>query len=147
MNALQLFRHGDRNILKPYINDPWFSEKYWLEGFSQLTKIGKQQMFELGAYLRQRYYKLLPDSGQYHVDHIYVQSTDTDRTLNSAAYALAAMFPPMNEQIWDKSLMWQASENIKFKIEHFPRELHTHIFVSNSFQFRFTHHQNILIIF
>lgn len=68
-------------------------------------------MFGLGTYLRQRYYKLLPDSGQYHVNNIYVQSTDTDRTLNSAAYLLAAMFPPMNEQIWDKSLMWQASEH------------------------------------
>lgn len=101
-------RHGDRNILRSYKNDPWKSEKYWPDGFSQLTQIGKQQMYELGAYLRQRYYKLIPDGGQYHVNKVYVQSTDTDRTLNSAAYALSAIFPPMNEQIWNKSLMWQA---------------------------------------
>lgn len=97
--------------MKPYKNDPWFSEKYWLEGFGQLTKIGKQQMFELGAYLRQRYFKLLPENGQYNANDIYVRSTDVDRTLTSAAYALAAMFPPMNEQIWDKTLLWQASEH------------------------------------
>lgn len=83
----------------------------FFSGFGQLTKIGKQQMFELGAYLRRRYFKLLPENGQYHVNDIYVQSTDIDRTLNSAAYALAAMFPPMNEQLWDKTLMWQASEH------------------------------------
>lgn len=69
----QLFRHGDRNILYGYKNDPWFDEKYWLEGFGQLTRIGKQQMFELGAYLRRRYYKLLPISGQYHVNDVYVR--------------------------------------------------------------------------
>lgn len=65
-------------------------------------------MFELGAYLRRRYFKLIPENGQYHANTVYVQSTDVDRTLSSAAYALAAMFPPMNEQIWHKSLMWQA---------------------------------------
>lgn len=103
-----LFRHGERNILKPYKNDPWNDEKYWAGGYAQLTQTGKQQMYELGSYLRQRYFKLLPEGGQYQVNNIYVQSTDVDRTLNSAAYALSAMFPPMNEQIWNKSLMWQA---------------------------------------
>lgn len=49
----------------------------------------------------------------------HVHSTDVDRTLNSAAYVLAAMFPPLNEQIWDKSLMWQASEHYQWQFAIF----------------------------
>lgn len=101
-----------------YRNDPYKNERFWRDGYAQLTKIGKQQMFELGVYLRRRYYKLLPDNGKYHVNHVYVESTDTDRTLASAAYTLAAMFPPMNEQIWHKSLAWQASARLLFWIFH-----------------------------
>lgn len=140
-------RHGDRNILRPYQNDPWFSEKYWAGGFGQLTKIGKQQMFELGAYLRRRYFKLLPENGQYDVNDIYVQSTDVDRTLNSVAYALAAMFPPMNEQIWDKTLMWQASEHSIpiYSISEMPFVLFFNTCIC-FFQFQFTQVRNTWII-
>lgn len=69
---------------------------------------GKQQLFELGAYLRRRYNKLLPIDGSYDPDNIYVQSTDKDRSLASASYCLAGMFPPKKQQIWNRSLMWQA---------------------------------------
>lgn len=69
---------------------------------------GKQQLFELGTYLRHRYYDLLPDKGSYHPNNIYIQSTDVDRCLTSAAHCLAGMFPPIPHKNWNKSLMWQA---------------------------------------
>lgn len=70
--------------------------------------MGKQQHYDFGAYLRRRYSKLLPKDGSYQPDNIYIQSTDVDRTLASAEYCLAGMFPPIGRQIWNESLIWQA---------------------------------------
>lgn len=78
-----------------------------LNGWNSL-QIGRQQQHELGAYLRRRYINLMPNNGSYHRNNIYVQSTDVDRTLMSAAHNLAGMFPPENQQIWNDSLLWQA---------------------------------------
>lgn len=75
-----------------------------------LFKIGKQEQFELGSYLRKRYSKLIKEDGSYNHEQIYVQSTDVDRTLNSAAYLLAGMFPPKGQQIWNESLIWQGKQ-------------------------------------
>lgn len=85
----------------------------WREFF----QVGKQQAYELGAYLRGRYFELI-NNGTYHTDNIYVQSTDADRTLMSAAHALAGMFPPTNAQIWNPSLLWQA-----IPIHTIPKEI------------------------
>lgn len=35
----QLYRHGDTNIEKLYPNDPFKDEKYWNEGYGQLTNV------------------------------------------------------------------------------------------------------------
>lgn len=68
-------RHGARNSYKPYPNDRWRSEElYWPEGYAQLTKIGKQQHYALGKYLRERYAKLL-GNGDYAADKVLVYST------------------------------------------------------------------------
>lgn len=64
-------------------------------------------MYKLGSYLRQKYSKLIESDGSYNHEQIYVQSTDVDRTLASAAYNLAGMFPPKGQQIWNEALMWQ----------------------------------------
>lgn len=48
------------------------------------------------------------NNGIYNRNNIYVRSTDVDRTMMSVSHNLAGMFPPINEQIWNKSLMWQA---------------------------------------
>lgn len=101
-----LYRHGDRNIIEPYPNDPWKEKSYWPEGFSQLTKIGKQQHYELGQYLRQRYNHLL-NTTAYSKELIYVQSTDVDRTLMSALSNLAGLFPPDSNQLWNTDIPWQ----------------------------------------
>lgn len=71
-------------------------------------KIGKQQLFELGAYLRKRYFSLIGNNGSYQRDKIYVQSTDVDRTLMSASLNMAGMFPPADDQVWNENLLWQA---------------------------------------
>lgn len=34
-------------------------------------------------------------------------SSEIERTINSAALVLAALFPPKNDQIWNKHLLWQ----------------------------------------
>lgn len=34
-----IFRHGARNIEKPYPNDPYKDERFWPPGFGQLTKV------------------------------------------------------------------------------------------------------------
>lgn len=126
---------------RTYKNDPWKDEKFWAEGYAQLTQTGKQQMYELGSYLRQRYYKLLPNRGKYHVNDVLVKSTDIDRTLNSAAYMLAAMFPPMEEQIWHKSLMWQASNDVACALQ---KEVSLSIHLNFSFQLRYIQSRCIL---
>ena len=53
---------------------------------------------------------LIENDGSYNSKNIYVQSTDVDRTLNSAAYNLAGMFPPKGQQIWNESLLWQGKD-------------------------------------
>lgn len=101
-----LFRHGDRSIVTSYPNDPWKDPIYWKDGFGQLTNIGKLQHFELGKYFRRRYKSLLKD-GAYHWDKVYIQSTDVDRTLMSAASNLAGFFPAEGNQTWNVNLKWQ----------------------------------------
>lgn len=70
-----------------------------------LFQIGKNQHYELGQWLRQRYSSLLDSS--YSSSNIYVHSTDVDRAIMSAESNLAGLFPPTNQQIWNKNIMWQ----------------------------------------
>lgn len=57
-----------------------------------LFQEGQQQHFELGTWLRRRYGGSLIRP-KYNLNDIYVQSSDYDRTLQSAAVNLAAIFP------------------------------------------------------
>lgn len=66
---------------------------------------GKKRQYELGKYLRKRYYNLLGD-GRYSPDKVYVESSNVDRALVSAAANLAGMFPPEKDQIWTDELQW-----------------------------------------
>lgn len=36
---MKIFRHGDRNTIDTYPNDPWRDESNWPEGFGQLTNV------------------------------------------------------------------------------------------------------------
>ncbi|KAM9187315.1 prostatic acid phosphatase isoform 2-T2 [Dugong dugon] len=99
-----VFRHGDRSPIETFPNDP-IKESEWPQGFGQLTKVGIQQHYELGAYMRKRYEKFLNES--YKREQVYIRSTDIDRTLMSAMSNLAALFPPEGISIWNPNLLWQ----------------------------------------
>ncbi|XP_046742394.1 prostatic acid phosphatase-like [Diprion similis] len=100
---IQLFRHGDRTPAAPYPNDPWGNESFWPVPFGELTNIGKCRQLELGRWFRKRYSHFLPD--RYSPNDIYVRSTDIDRALMSAEAALAGLYPPKDDQVWDQ-LNW-----------------------------------------
>ena len=68
-------------------------------------QIGKEQHYELGQWLRDRYKGFLPE--EYSRNYIHVQSTDVDRTLMSASCNLAGLYPPQSKQIWNKYMPWQ----------------------------------------
>jgi len=70
-----------------------------------LTALGKQQHYALGKWLRRRYSDFLSPS--YNLNDIYVQSSDVDRTLMSVQANLAGLYPPKEDQIWDRRLLWQ----------------------------------------
>uniref|UniRef100_A0A8C8S0T4 acid phosphatase n=1 Tax=Pelusios castaneus TaxID=367368 RepID=A0A8C8S0T4_9SAUR len=102
--VLRIFRHGDRT---PVENFPTalHKESDWPQGFGQLTKIGMQQQYELGRYVRKRYSNFL--SATYNRQEIFIQSTDYDRTIMSAQAHLAGLFPPKGSQIWNPQILWQ----------------------------------------
>ncbi|KAJ8982217.1 hypothetical protein NQ317_013519 [Molorchus minor] len=100
-----LFRHGARTPIKTYRNDPYADVSCWPEGYGQLTNIGKEEQFQLGRWLRERYDHFLPR--KYHKNDITVSSSNFDRCLMSAAVNLAGLYPPEDDQIWNKELLWQ----------------------------------------
>lgn len=102
----QIFRHGERNIAKVFPNDPYKDEVHWPGGFGQLTNEGKMHLFKLGRYFRRRYHKIL--GNKYSPNKVYVQSTDTDRTLMSSLAVCSGLFPPSGNEIWNPLLSeWQ----------------------------------------
>nr|XP_011754330.1 prostatic acid phosphatase [Macaca nemestrina] len=68
-------------------------------------KLGMEQHYELGEYIRKRYRTFLNES--YKHEQVYIRSTDVDRTLMSAMTNLAALFPPEGVSIWNPNLLWQ----------------------------------------
>ncbi|XP_033162482.1 prostatic acid phosphatase isoform X1 [Drosophila mauritiana] len=100
-----IYRHGDRTPVDPYPTDPWGDRKFWPTGWGDLTNLGKQEHYDLGKWLRNRYSNLLPPL--YSKENIYVQSTDVDRTLMSAQSNLAGLYEPQGEDIWNTDINWQ----------------------------------------
>lgn len=102
----KLFRHGDRSPTAFYATDPYSSPKDWPVGLGELSNTGKAQHYKLGQWLRGRYdEQFLPK--RYSEKHIYVRSTDYDRTIDSASCNLAGLFPPTGDQFWNKAIRWQ----------------------------------------
>ena len=102
--VLIVYRHGDRSPYAPY---PTYSHaSYWPQGFGQLTNVGIQQQYALGEFFRQRYTPGLLNSN-YTRNQVTVRSTNFDRTIMSALSQLAGLFPPSEDQVFERSLQWQ----------------------------------------
>ncbi|NWS40217.1 PPAP phosphatase, partial [Probosciger aterrimus] len=102
-----VFRHGDHTPQEFFPTDK-HKEAGRQQGYGQLTKLGIQQQYELGQYLRRRYsYFLSVVYKQCEASTIYVQSTDCDYTLMSAQASLAGLYPPTQDQIWNPGILWQ----------------------------------------
>uniref|UniRef100_A0A663MFX6 acid phosphatase n=1 Tax=Athene cunicularia TaxID=194338 RepID=A0A663MFX6_ATHCN len=100
----QVFRHGDHTPQEFFPTDQ-HKDVARQQGYGQLTKLGIQQQYELGQYMRRRYSYFL--SVVYKQCEIYVQSTDCDHTLMSAQASLAGLYPPAQGQIWNPRILWQ----------------------------------------
>ncbi|KAK2180871.1 hypothetical protein NP493_421g01033 [Ridgeia piscesae] len=104
--AQVLFRHGDRSPVEPFPTDKY--KDSWPQGLGALSKIGMQQQYHLGRFLRQRYmvkHSLLNTTYLHY--QVNVRSTDVDRTLMSAYSNLAGLYPPDESQLWDDKIPWQ----------------------------------------
>ncbi|KAF1438442.1 Prostatic acid phosphatase, partial [Spheniscus mendiculus] len=108
----QVFRHGDHTPQEFFPTDK-HKEVARQQGYGQLTKLGIQQQYELGQYMRRRYsyflsvvYKQREASTGSGREGIYVQSTDCDHTLMSAQASLAGLYPPTQGQIWNPRILW-----------------------------------------
>ncbi|XP_050308170.1 venom acid phosphatase Acph-1-like [Anthonomus grandis grandis] len=103
-----IFRHGNRtpnSFQELYPNDPYLNETYYPYGLGQLTNAGKLREFSIGTSLRRRYKYFLNDL--FLPEEVEAVSTDYNRTKASLELALAGLFPPKGELVWNKALMWQ----------------------------------------
>ncbi|KAJ9586333.1 hypothetical protein L9F63_020041, partial [Diploptera punctata] len=100
-----IFRHGDRTPTETYPTDPHRDSRVWPDGWGQLTKEGKMQMYNLGQFLRTRYNGYINDL--YSSDEMIMQSSANDRCLMSAQVVLAGLYPPVGYQVWNDELHWQ----------------------------------------
>ncbi|KAF6205922.1 hypothetical protein GE061_020098 [Apolygus lucorum] len=105
--VLVVTRHGSRSPTYTYPTDPYpFTDlKFWPNGPGQLTRLGKQQLFRTGLILRHRYNGFL--NANYYSNDTEVRSNPYDRDYMSAACLLAALYPPVGFQVWNKKIAWQ----------------------------------------
>ncbi|XP_012269189.2 venom acid phosphatase Acph-1-like [Athalia rosae] len=103
-----LFRHGDKVPHTPwqsYPTDPHKNHSYFPTSNGGLTNVGKLREYKIGTMLRNRYDEFL--GPYYSTDLIDARTTYVGRTHMSVQLVLAAMFPPVGEQIWNPRLSWQ----------------------------------------
>lgn len=100
-----LYRHGDRSPVVIYPTDPNQADK-WPQGLGWLTKIGMQEQYGLGQWLKTRYMDSYMNS-TYMREEIVVHSSDEDRCLMSAYCNLAGLYPPDDEQKFNEDINWQ----------------------------------------
>ena len=88
--AIVVFRHGDRTPVNGLPRDP----NVWSLGWGQLTPQGMARHYALGQAFRERYvdtYGLL--NATYSRENIRIDSTDVDRTFQSAQSNLLGIYP------------------------------------------------------
>ncbi|XP_045483305.1 testicular acid phosphatase homolog isoform X2 [Harmonia axyridis] len=72
---------------------------------NELLNLGVQELYDVGRWMRKHYSHFLPL--KYDANDIYVQSIDFNRCLMSAEALLAALYPPVGEERWNRNLLWQ----------------------------------------
>ncbi|XP_065216448.1 testicular acid phosphatase homolog isoform X2 [Planococcus citri] len=109
VKAIVLFRHGMRAPLRKFKFDPYaeFDRNLWPEGFGELVKEGKDQMYQLGKRLCERYEHLLvPDRNAVSKD-VQMVTTAVDRCYHSGAFVLSGFYPQDQEQIRNEDFLRQ----------------------------------------
>lgn len=101
----QLSRHTNRAPLATYKNKT--NHIVWPRGLGELTDQGIWNAYRAGQALRERYLGFLHPLQRYTPSEIDVSSTLVDRCYQTAGYMLAGMYPPNEEQTWNKDLKWQ----------------------------------------
>lgn len=99
-------RHMDRGPMIEYLNNT--NHIHWPHGLGELTNEGIWNAYIAGQALRKRYIGFLDSQQRYKPEEIDVSSTMIDRCYQTAAYMLAGMYPPNDEQTWNKQLKWQS---------------------------------------
>ncbi|KAH7646619.1 lysosomal acid phosphatase-like protein [Dermatophagoides farinae] len=105
--VILIHRHGDRTPIETYPRDPYRDgQKYWPDGWGQLTLDGKKRMYNLGLYLSKRY--------------TFIRSSASDRCLESVSLVLAGLYPPNDRWKWNDNLgqKWQP-----FPIQTVPHDI------------------------
>ncbi|KAG8194752.1 hypothetical protein JTE90_026396 [Oedothorax gibbosus] len=97
-----LYRHGDRNPINLYPNDP-NPESAFKGGLHQLTLLGRKQHYALGKHFRSMYRNFTTFSPY----EIAVVSSYADRCVMSAETNLASFFPPNSEWSFENNVNWQ----------------------------------------
>ncbi|NXM25949.1 PPAP phosphatase, partial [Oxyruncus cristatus] len=156
-----VFRHGDHTPEEFFPTD-MHKEIVRQQGYGQLTKLGIQQQYELGQYMRRRYSHFLKTTFQtfsfffFFLLQIYVQSTDCDHTLMSAQASLAGLYPLTQDQIWNPRILWQpipvhtvplSHDNLLYlPFSHCPKynELLKETFSTRDFQRQLKHYKLFL---
>ncbi|KAK0182659.1 hypothetical protein PV327_000773 [Microctonus hyperodae] len=105
-----IMRHSNRNPMSEewsylyYPKDPYKNCDWEPDGAYELTNIGKQNAYELGKFLRERYGELI--GLKYKSNRVYFHATQQSRTINTAQLVAAGMFPPIDDQVWNSKLSW-----------------------------------------
>ncbi|NXL74385.1 PPAP phosphatase, partial [Leptocoma aspasia] len=154
----QVFCHGDHTPQEFFPTDK-HKEIARQQGYGQLTKLGTQQQYELGQYIRRRYSHFLSLAYKHFFLfflQIYVQSTDCDHTLMSAQASLAGLYPLTEGQIWNPRILWQpipvhtmplSHDNLLYlPFSHCPKykELLRETFATRDFQRQFKHYKQFM---
>ncbi|XP_013200568.1 venom acid phosphatase Acph-1 [Amyelois transitella] len=74
-------------------------------GAGAMTNEGKMLTFEMGALLRKRYDQFL--GPYYEADNSIVIASDTDLSKMTALLISAGLWPPLEPQIWNETIIWQ----------------------------------------
>ncbi|KRZ04635.1 Protein argonaute-2 [Trichinella zimbabwensis] len=84
-----IWRHGHRTPIYLIPSDVENNASTWDIGLGELTKLGMRQCYELGQMLGKRYIEQYPLFKSSILNEIYIRSSDTNRTLMSAASVMA----------------------------------------------------------